>query len=56
MAETLLTLTWTQFEELRLLCESINHAKVAGADSGELQNTVVDAEWDAEEVKITLDI
>lgn len=53
---TELTLTWTQFEELRLLCEGVNHAKSIGADEGELQNTIVDADWDAGEVKLTLDI
>jgi len=56
MAETILVLSWAQFEELRVLCEAINHAKSAGAGEGELKNTIVDAEWDTGEVKITLDI
>jgi len=53
---TEITLTWAQFEELRLICEAINHSKSAGANDGELQNTIVDTEWDADEVKINLDI
>jgi len=56
MALTTLELTWAQFNELRLLCEAVNHSKSAGAEVGQLQNTIVDAEWTANAVEITLDI
>ena len=52
---TNLTLTWSQFNELRLLFDAIRHSADAGAEEGELKNTIVDGEWTASSVEITLD-
>ena len=54
MAETELTLTPAQFEELRAQCDAIKHARDLGVLEGELKNTVVESEWTENEIGITI--
>lgn len=49
-------LTWQQLEELKDLVNLISNSRSAGADEGQLKNSVVEGEWNEDGAKITLNL
>ena len=49
-------LTWAQFEEIKSHFDAVAHAKLLGADEGELKNVIIASEWDATKVEFTLNL
>ena len=47
-------LTWIQFEEILKNMQAVHQAHALDADEGEVHNTVVDSEWNADGVEVTI--
>jgi len=51
-----ITLTWEQFEEILKNLTAVHQAHALAGSEGHVENTVVETEWDENEVKVTIDV
>jgi hypothetical protein len=49
-------LSWEQLTELKKIVDVVESAHDAGAVEGDVHNEIIRGQWDANEVKITLEI
>ena len=49
-------LTWEQFEEILKNMQAVHQSHALNADTGEVNNTIIDSAWNEDGVEIALDL